>query len=421
MLEYLCVISNGKRQITVDDLLNPEKLSLLIKEEVESVNIESQGVSRGAGGTGTSRLPLILKLRNGQETHIFVKTPTRSLAERAFFTVFGIYENEVKFYSKYFNQMNAVLRKDKWDIGPRVLCSKMLGCGKFVIILEDPRYREPSPAVFRTTLERPFPVEGSRTVLELLANMHAFYWNDAPKDIWHYCTKTGASLGTTPPFLLFLAYSAMNKIDKNYRKELNFYPDVREAFFLGMQHYHSLRAYWLSGKAITMTHGDAHMGNVFISNDALHAGFVDFQCVAVDHCMRDVSYHLINSCPAEELGAIEEKMIHEYLLALKTALFRQGKGQHVVDVPEYEEAYFQYRLHAFWMFIAWVMCCGFADIVHQDFVVASLQRGLDACHRLDILSAIKEALQRQKAQQLQSPEEEGRALTAPSNSLENAL
>lgn len=125
MLEYLRIISNGERQVSIDDLVNPEILSKLIKEDVESVTIDDgSGVSRGAGGTGTSRAPLWVKLRNGQEMHLFAKTPTKSLAERAFFTVFGVYDNEVNFYAKYFTKMNLILRKEDWDIGPRVFCSK---------------------------------------------------------------------------------------------------------------------------------------------------------------------------------------------------------------------------------------------------------------------------------------------------------
>lgn len=268
-----------------------------------------------------------------------------------------------------------------------------------MIILEDPRFRRPAAAVFKTTLERPFSVEGGRTVIDLLANMHAVYWKEPPSEVWHYCPRTGASLGNTPPFLLFLAYSGMKKVDQQYGQQLNVYPDVREAFTNGMRHYHSLRAYWSSGRAMTMCHGDAHMGNVFVGDDARRAGFIDFQCVAVEHCMRDVSYHLVNSVPAEELAVIEEEIIRRYLKTLKEALFRLGKGQYVVDVPDYEEAYFQYRLHAFWSLIAWIMCCGFAGVVVQDFAVKSLQRALDTCHRLDVFGAVKEALQRHKGTQ----------------------
>lgn len=284
-------------------------------------------------------------------------------------------------------------------------CDRNLGYGKFMIILEDPRFRRPSGAVFKTTLERPFSIEGGRTVIELLANMHAVYWNDAPKDVWHNCPRTGNSLGTTPPFLLFLAYSGMKKVDTEYGKHLNIYSDVRDAFFLGMRHYHELRAYWSSGKALTMCHGDAHMGNVFVDQTARKAGFIDFQCVAVEHCMRDVSYHLVNSVPAEELEAIEEGIIRQYLQALKEGLFRQGKGQYVVDVPDYEEAYFQYRLHAFWSLIAWVMCCGFAGVVMQDFAVRSLQRALDSCHRLNVLDAVQTALRRRAEEQKQQQQQ----------------
>lgn len=124
-LEYLRIISNGEPQTTIEELLKPQILSTFIREDVISVQIDdTNGVSRGAGGTGTSRAPLLATLRNGQELHLFVKTPTKSLLECAFFTLFRVYENEVNFYAKYFNQLNTLLKNDEWDIGPRVHFSK---------------------------------------------------------------------------------------------------------------------------------------------------------------------------------------------------------------------------------------------------------------------------------------------------------
>lgn len=257
-------------------------------------------------------------------------------------------------------------------------------------------------------MDRPFSTSGAQSVLTLLANMHAHYWGQPPADIWQYCGKTGRSLGTTPPFLRFLAYSGLTKVETTYGQVLQVPREVRQAFLLALQDYDQLRAFWSSGRALTMCHGDAHMGNVFTTKSSspeaetstglLPAGFIDFQCVAVEHCMRDVSYHLVNSCSAEELPALEETLIKQYLQALKEALVRQGKAQALVDVPDYAEAHFQYRLHAVWSLIAWVICCGFSGVVTADFAARSLQRAMDTCARLDILGALQEALRRQQQQ-----------------------
>lgn len=125
LLDYLRLWRNGERQVTIEDLLKPEVLSKFIKRDVASVRIDDgSGVSRGAGGTGTSRAPLWVTLRDGEELHLFVKTPTTSLLECAFFTLFRVYENEVNFYANHFTQLNLTLKKDDWDIGPRVHYSK---------------------------------------------------------------------------------------------------------------------------------------------------------------------------------------------------------------------------------------------------------------------------------------------------------
>lgn len=166
-----------------------------------------------------------------------------------------------------------------------------------------------------------------------------------------------------------------------------------EAFYLGLNHYNRLRRFWSTCGPMTMAHGDAHMGNVFVSGDYIKAGFIDFQCVSVEHFMRDVSYHLINSCPAEDLKDIEEPMMRWYLQQLEASFRAQGKEQYIEEIPSYERAYFLYRGHALWSLFAWIICCGFSGVVMVDFAVCSLQRGLDTGHRLNILGAVKQSLE----------------------------
>lgn len=87
------------KQLTMDDLLDAKLLSSLIKRTVIKVENKSDAISLGGGGTGTVRFGLIAHLDDGSKLHLFVKTPTGSLFERVFLTVFRVYDNEFNFYA----------------------------------------------------------------------------------------------------------------------------------------------------------------------------------------------------------------------------------------------------------------------------------------------------------------------------------
>lgn len=86
-------------QLTMDDLLDAKLLSSIIKKRVIRVDSKSDAISLGAGGTGTVRFGLVAHLDDGTKLHLFVKTPTGSLFERVFLTVFRVYDNEFNFYA----------------------------------------------------------------------------------------------------------------------------------------------------------------------------------------------------------------------------------------------------------------------------------------------------------------------------------
>lgn len=87
------------KQLGMDDLLDAKLLSSLIKKTVLRVESKTDAISLGAGGTGTVRFGLIAYLEDGTKLHLFVKTPTGSLFERVFLTVFRVYDNEFNFYA----------------------------------------------------------------------------------------------------------------------------------------------------------------------------------------------------------------------------------------------------------------------------------------------------------------------------------
>ena len=84
---------------------------------------------------------------------------------------------------------------------------------------------------------------------------------------------------------------------------------------LYLDHYDAVWAHWSSG-LLALCHGDAHLGNVFFHEKDGSAGFYDMQCVAAEHPMRDVAYHLILSCDGADLARNERAYVEAYLRRL---------------------------------------------------------------------------------------------------------
>lgn len=265
------------------------------------------------------------------------------------------------------------------------------GFTKFVIILEDLRYRS-GGCSFKTTLELPYDINTTKAVLKSLSMMHAKYWQCPPASVWGYSPLTGMSNANTPPMLRVLAFSSLKKVFSRYGQKLQLHTKTIQAFHLGMTNYPQLRQYWSSRGLITMCHGDAHVGNTFLGNQTQKVGFVDFQCLSAEHFMRDVSYHLINSVPSDILQDIETELIQGYIDNLKESLVYFGHQDVIKDIPSFDKLYVEYRIHAIWSLIAWVICCGFSDVVMESFAIDSLQRALDTCDRLNILEVVEQVL-----------------------------
>ncbi len=136
-----------------------------------------------------------------------------------------------------------------------------------------------------------------------------------------------------------------SSVVSSYRKFIENYPIVRK--------------FWSTEAPLTMVHGDCHIGNMsFFKNDDKKMWFFDMQCVAAEHCMRDIAYHLIACFNDGELtDEIEEELIQYYLEYLNQHLSQSESGL------SYEEAYFHYRVHSFWCLTAFVISAGASDLM----------------------------------------------------------
>lgn len=110
-----------------EELLDPAVMSRCLGLPVKSVTITArEAISMGAGGTGTSRTALTATLASDEVLHLFVKLPTSSIAERAFMTVFQVYDNELLFYGRYINDLLSRTRcaGSRWTTAPQVFHCK---------------------------------------------------------------------------------------------------------------------------------------------------------------------------------------------------------------------------------------------------------------------------------------------------------
>lgn len=264
------------------------------------------------------------------------------------------------------------------------------GRGKFLLILEDTRYR-PEGCIFKTILQEPVDIEAIKSICHTFSQQHVAFWRCPPSSVWSYSPETGLPSKNTPPVVRLLLEGALSIVKKKFGSRLRLTPKVEETFHLLLAKYHIVRKFW-STEPVTLCHGDSHMGNLFFDSSMKKVGFVDFQCLSVEHCLRDISYHLFNSYPPDVLVNIEEMIIGYYLDTLAAEMRSRGKAHLLPDIPSQAQAMFYYRSYSLWVLIAWVVCCAFSDFVMEKYALESLQRIFDNCERLDSLEVLQSIL-----------------------------
>ena len=136
-----------------------------------------------------------------------------------------------------------------------------------------------------------------------------------------------------------------------------------------------LEELWRRGRR-TLVHGDCHVGNLFFDGDTV--GFLDWQVCAFAPGIRDVSYFLCNSLPAELRGHHEKALITRYL----DGLARAG-----AEPCAFEEAFDQHRLFALYTFIAAAFTAAAGEgLQPEEIAMAGLRRAVRASEELDSVS-----------------------------------
>jgi Ser/Thr protein kinase RdoA (MazF antagonist) len=136
----------------------------------------------------------------------------------------------------------------------------------------------------------------------------------------------------------------------------------------------------LSGGAVTLLHGDAHIGNTYVVPDG-DVGFLDWQVVRRGNWSQDIGYFVMGSLTEPDRRAHEEELIGEYMAVLDVPDAQR---------PSADEAWLRYRASAAYGLAIWLSTLGTDGFQPHDVSLALVQRYATALVELRALEALSE-------------------------------
>jgi hypothetical protein len=218
---------------------------------------------------------------------------------------------------------------------------------------------------------RPITVDQQAQTLDLLATMHARWWQSPDlKALKNFSTVWQASDRVVMQ-MLEPAYFAQCMAGRRCEAIAGPYRD-RDRVLAG------LRAQWQKSLDIPQcfSHGDAHLGNMFFETDGT-PGFLDWQAWQEGPYMHDVAYSIIGNLTVDDRRAHQHDLLAGYVAALQ----RHG----VQKLPSHEEVWQAYRRHAMHGFM-WAFTP--VQMQPEDIVTAEGDRFGTAVRDLDTFGAL---------------------------------
>ena len=238
----------------------------------------------------------------------YVKLPCRSLTTRVFANALGFWALECTFCRTLAHRVPIRV--------PRVYAVAERG-SRFALVLED---LSALPGV-RLFLNRDMAAgttpERAERALSTLAELHAGFWE------WDAARREALLPIALHPFLprrrraMSRALLAAAIGPCRSRAPDVFSPQLAALCRRALERWDALIAWWYAG-ALTLVHGDSHLGNLFEMDgpQGPQMGMLDFQAVHWSKGMRDVQYHLIHSLAPDVLAQHESRLIDHYVAEL---------------------------------------------------------------------------------------------------------
>lgn len=334
------------------DELDAQTLSKIMGRRVTSVSI----IGGDAGTSSRARLTLT---GDGVPDSVFVKMPAETVATRLMGELGRLARTEVMFYRDLAPQLTGL---------PACYGSAFDSVtGRFVLVLEDLAV---DPCVFPDTLH-PLDNDQAAKIVELLAALHATFWERLPANAtrWLYSASGDHTSLLTGPLLNTSARRLTERTDIA----------VEDGRYI-IDNYRVV-AKLIDGQPNTVTHGDAHPGNVYFRNG--EAGLLDWQAVRRGHPGRELAYTLVTGMTTADRQSGERELLAAYRHALAAA----GGPQLTAD-----ELWLRYRQGALYAYVAPLITAGMGGMQDESIALEGVRRGVAALSDLETVAALRQSL-----------------------------
>jgi Ser/Thr protein kinase RdoA (MazF antagonist) len=334
-----------------------DELDATVLSAVMGTTVSSVGVLGSDAGT-SSRARLAVTGAGVPES-VFVKLAAQTAATRLMGELGRLGHTEVRFYSQLAPELTGVPKAygtafDTWT-------------GRYLLVLED---LPAASCEFPDTLH-PLSIDQASLIVELLARLHAAFWDRLPNDGrgplgWLY-TPSGDVTS-------LLTGSLMNTSIKRLAERTSI--PVDNGRFIA-DNYRAVAAV-IDSPPHTVMHGDAHPGNMYFRDGK--PGLLDWQAVRRGHPSRELAYTLITSLTPEDRRAAQRDLLDDYRRALAAA------GGPDLDR---DDLWLRFRQGALYGYVAPLITAGMGGMQVEDIAMEGLRRGVAALDDLESVAALK--------------------------------
>jgi Phosphotransferase enzyme family len=336
--------------------LDAAVLSRLIGKTVSSLSVIG-------GDSGTSSRARLALTGDGVPASVFVKMPADTAATRLMGELGRLAHTEVRFYDQLSTELTGVPTAYGTAFDPLT--------GRFVLVLEDLAIDR---CEFPDTLH-PLDKDKAGLVVELLARLHATFWQRLPAR--QGAGPLGRIYSASADHTSLLTGSLLKASARRVADRTSI--PVESGRFID-ENYRAV-AQLIDAPPHTVMHGDAHPGNVYFRNG--QAGLLDWQAVRRGHPGRELSYTLITGMTTADRQASERELLDEYRRALAAA------GGPQLDRDELWE---RYRMAALYAYVAPLITAGMGGMQAESIALEGVRRGVAALEDLDTVALLEKSL-----------------------------
>ncbi|KUH99368.1 phosphotransferase [Mycobacterium sp. IS-3022] len=328
--------------------LDEPAMSRIIGRRVTSLSV----LGGDAGTSSRARLALV---GDDVPSTVFVKMAAATVATRLMGEMGRLGATETRFYRELSPRLTGV------PICYGSAFDSMTG--RYVLVLEDLTAGE---CEFPDTLH-PIGADRAAKIVELLARLHATFWERVPA--WLYTASGDTASFLTGPLLKTsarrmaertdIAVDAGRFIDDNYRAVARLIDEPPH----------------------TVMHGDAHPGNIYFRNGA--AGLLDWQAVRRGHPGRELAYTLVTSMTSADRQVHQRDLLDVYRRALTAS------GGPELDR---DELWHRYRQGALYAYVAALITAGMGGMQAEGIALEGLRRAVAALEDLDTVAVLQKSM-----------------------------